>query len=374
MTKRISGVKRLVVKVGTSSLVDEKGSLCRKKMSVLAKQLADAKKSGVEVVLVSSGAIRAGMETLGMTKRPGTIAEKQGVAAVGQSLLMAVYTSVFGDFGIPVGQVLVTRDDFNDRVRYLNACNTLNTLIRMDCMPIVNENDTVAVSEIKFGDNDTLASLVAAGINADLLILLSDIEGLYDSNPAENPNAKFIEKVTKITPEIEALGGGSLGLNGVGGMKTKLEAAKTIMASGSKMVIADASRENVVTDILAGEYIGTLFAGKQAAMGGKKRWIVFGHRVKGTVTVNAGAEKMIREKGKSLLAIGITDCTGSFKTGDMVSVAGEDGTVFARGLVNYNIDEVKIIKGKHTDEMHELIGYKDFDEVIHRDNLVLVEG
>ncbi|MCX8053089.1 MAG: glutamate 5-kinase [Armatimonadetes bacterium] len=370
MKRENKSPNRIVVKVGTSSLVSDKGSLDRAKMATLVDQLAAVKKQGKDIVLVTSGAIRAGMERLGLARRPANIPDQQASAAVGQSLLMHTYTELFSEHGIVVAQVLLTRDDFRDRVRYLNARNTMHTLLHLGCVPIVNENDTVATEEIRFEENDTLSALVAACVDADLLLNLSDVEGLYDRDPCLE-DARLVEEVSKITPEIEALAGSTCGAYGRGGMRAKIEAAKIAVNSGVRMVIARASRPNVILDAAAGKNVGTRFLSRSSGLSHRKRWIAFGSRVKGSVTVNEGARRMLVERGKSLLAAGVVGCEGSFAVGDLVSVVDESGRQIARGLVNYSADEIKMIQGKRSDEIEKILGYKDFDEVIHRDNLVL---
>jgi glutamate 5-kinase len=371
MKHRGTTPRRVVVKVGTSSLVDSHGSLNREKMSALVGQLVALRERGVEVVLVTSGAIRAGMEKLDMKARPKTIPEQQASAAVGQSILMQTYTDLLSNSGVVPGQVLLTRDDFHHRTRYLNARNTIYTLLRLGCLPIVNENDTVAVEEIRFGDNDTLSALVAACVDADLLINLSDVDGLYDTDPATGKHGNLIEQVDKITPEIEALAGGTHGLSGSGGMRSKIEAAKIAVNSGARMVIANSARPDVVLDTAAGEHIGTRFMSSEVGLSHRKRWIAFGSRVKGSITINEGARKMLAERGKSLLAAGIVGCEGDFSAGDLVAVLDENSSRVARGLVNYSASEIEQIRGKRSSEIEAILGHKDFDEVIHRDNLVL---
>lgn len=363
--------KRIVVKVGTSSLVSDGGSLDRGKMSHLIEQLADIRRHDREVVLVSSGAIRAGMERLGLTKRPRNIPEQQASAAVGQGFLMQTYAELFSKSGIVPAQVLVTRDDFHHRTRYLNARNTLYTLLRFGCFPIVNENDTVATDEICFGENDTLSALVAACVGADLLLNLSDVDGLYDADPRAGGVCRLIEEVPVITPEIEEIAGGTSGLCGSGGMRSKVEAAKIATSSGVRMVIANASRANVVTDVVSGENVGTRFLSSPIGLNHRKRWIAFGNRIEGSIVINEGARKMLADRGKSLLAVGIVGCDGAFEVGDLVRVVDESSHQIARGLVNYGSSEIELIKGKRSSEIERILGHKDFDEVIHRDNLVL---
>ncbi len=363
--------ERIVVKVGTSSLVDEDGALDRAKVENLCDQLGVLKREGKEVILVSSGAIRAGMDRLGIRKRPKSIPELQASAAIGQGCLMQMYSDLLSGHGVVPAQVLLTRDDFHNRVRYLNARNTLYTLLRFGALPIVNENDTVATEEIRFGENDTLSALVAACVDGDLLLNLSDVEGLYDGDPRTDQGCKLIEEVAEITQEIESIAGGTHGLCGSGGMRSKIEAAKIAVNSGVRMVIALASRPNVIVDAASGRNVGTRFLASAEGLSHKKRWIAFGSRVKGGVVINEGARKMVSGGGKSLLAAGIVGCEGTFDVGDLVAVMDESRNQIARGLTNYGSAEIKLIKGKRSSEIERILGHKDFDEVIHRDNLVL---
>jgi glutamate 5-kinase len=283
---------------------------------------------------------------------------------------MQTYTDLLSTYGFVPAQILLTREDFDHRTRYLNARNTLRTLLKLGCLPIVNENDTVATEEIKFGENDTLAALVAACVDADLLINLSDVDGLFDGDPRENSGCGLIEEVKEITPEIEYLACGTHGNCGSGGMHTKIDAAKIATSSSVRMVIANASRPNVIADIIAGKPVGTRFLNGEA-LNHRKRWIAFGNRVKGSITVNEGARKMLVERGKSLLAAGIINCSGSFEVGELVCVIDESENRIARGLTNYSSSELALIKGKRSNDIEKILGHKDFDEVIHRDNLVL---
>jgi glutamate 5-kinase len=362
---------RIVVKVGTSSLTDDGGALDWSKVENLTDQLGTLKSAGKEIILVSSGAIRAGMDRLGLATRPRNIPELQASAAIGQGYLMRMYSDLLSRHDVVPAQVLLTRDDFHNRVRYLNARNTLYTLIRFGALPIVNENDTVATEEIRFGENDTLSALVAACVDADLLLNLSDVEGLYDGDPRTDKGCKLIEEVPEITREIESIAGDTHGLCGSGGMRSKIEAAKIAVNSGARMVIALASRPNVILDAAAGKNVGTRFLSNATGLSHKKRWIAFGSRVKGSVVINEGATRMIADRGKSLLAAGIVGCEGSFDVGDLVAVKDESSVQIARGLTNYASAEIKLIKGKRSSEIEKILGHKDFDEVIHRDNLVL---
>ncbi|HUV05574.1 MAG TPA: glutamate 5-kinase [Armatimonadota bacterium] len=363
--------KRIVIKVGTSTLTDEKGMVDRAYLDSLVGQIADVKARGMDELLVTSGAIRAGTERMGLAERPQTMPEKQAAAAVGQNLLMQVYSEIFGHYGITTGQVLLTRDDFGDRRRYLNARNTMLTLFRHDVVPIVNENDTVAVDEIRVGDNDNLAALVAASLEADLLIVLSDVAGLYDTDPSKSPDAKVIPTVREIDGRIRSIAGGARDGSGTGGMRTKIEAAEIAMSCGVTMVVADGRQPNVIPDIVAGKQVGTTFLPKTEPLCGRKRWIAFGAPARGGIVVNDGAKKMICERGKSLLAVGVIGVKGDFGSGDMVNVLDGQGNQFARGFVNYSAGEVERIKGRRSSDIESILGYKDFDEVIHRDNMVL---
>ena len=363
--------RRIVVKVGSSSLTDERGSLDNGKMSALVSQLAQVRNQGRQVVLVTSGAIRAGMERLELNKRPKNMPELQAAAAAGHSQLMHVYTQLLAEHGIVAAQVLLTRDDFDHRRRYLDARNTIYALLRLGCLPIVNENDTVATDEIRFGENDTLAALVAAGVGADLLLNLSDVDGLYSGVPGSGPDCCLIEEVTEIDDEIERIAGGPSDAGGSGGMKSKIESAKIATSSGVRVVIANASRPNVIVDVASGEKVGTRFLSSKVGLSHRKRWIAFGSRVKGSIIINDGARKVLVEQGKSLLSVGIAGCSGSFKVGDLVAVLDERAKEIARGLTNYDSDAVELIKGKRSSEIEKILGYKDYDEVIHRDNLVL---
>ncbi|MHB0912056.1 MAG: glutamate 5-kinase [Armatimonadota bacterium] len=360
--------KRIVIKVGTSTLTSG-GEIDQGYLASLAYQIASLSAHSANVLVVTSGAIRAGMSKLGFTERPATIPEKQAVAAVGQSLLMQMYQDAFSRVGLTAGQVLLTREDFGDRKRYLNARNTMLTLFHHGVVPVVNENDTVAVDELRVGDNDNLAALVAASLEADLLVILSDVPGLYDAHP-ESESACLIPRVTKIDKTIRAIAGGAGG-DGTGGMRTKIEAASVCMNCGVTMVIADGRRENVVLDAAEGKEVGTVFVPADESLCHRKRWLAFGAAPRGSITVNEGAVGMIRERGKSLLAAGITGVSGRFGRGHMVQVLDPVGNPFARGFVNYSAGEIERLMGRKSSEIEGVLGYKDFDEIIHRDNMVL---
>lgn len=365
------GIKRIVIKVGSTTLTHQTGKLNLEQLEKLVRQLADLHNQGLEIVLVTSGAGGAGLGKLGLAEKPKTLPEKQAVAAIGQGLLMQMYEKFFGEYGQVVGQILLTREDFSDRRRFLNARNTLHAIFRYGAIPIINENDTVAVDEIKLGDNDTLSAMVAGLVDAELLILLSDIDGLYTGNPRVDKKATLIDVVTEITPEIEALAGGAGSRFGTGGMETKIQAAKIAGSSGVAMVIAHGAEDNVIRRIMHGEPLGTLFLPRENRVETRKKWIAYGSAVQGKIYVDKGAARVLVKDGKSLLPIGITGVEGTFELGHTVSIITPDGQEIARGIVNYPARELDIIKGAQTRDISKLLGYKDYDEVIHRDNMVL---
>lgn len=365
-------VKRLVVKVGSGLISSSSAGLLPDRIAALADEMAELVKDGKEVVLVSSGAIASGMARLGLTRRPRSIPEKQAAAAVGQSALMWHYEQAFARFGIRVAQVLLTQEDISERRRYLNARNTLLVLLGFHVLPIVNENDTVAVEEIKVGDNDNLAALVAHLIDADLLVLLTDVDGLYTGDPRRDPGARRLETVEAVTEEIQRLVWAAEGRVSVGGMSTKLEAAQKVTSSGIPMVIASGRESGMLPRVLRGEPVGTYFAPRGDRLAARKRWIAFAAPPQGRLTVDAGARNALTERGKSLLPSGVVDVEGEFHAGEVVSLSEPDGKEFARGLTNYDAVELRKIQGAKTSALEELLGYKSFDEVIHRDNLVLL--
>ncbi|MCL6635891.1 MAG: glutamate 5-kinase [Peptococcaceae bacterium] len=368
---KLASAHRIVVKVGSSSLTYSTGKPNLTRMEALVRQLSDLHNRGLEVILVTSGAVGMGLSRLGFTRRPRNIPEKQAAAAVGQGLLMHLYEKLFAEYGITVGQVLLTREDFTHRSRFLNARHTLYTMLSLAIIPVINENDTVAVEEIKLGDNDTLAAMVASAIDADLLIILSDIDGLYTAHPQSNPDARLIDEVTEITPELERLAGGAGSRFGTGGMITKLSAARLAMHSGMPMVLAAAAGENVLRRIVAGENVGTVFW-PCSRLENKKRWIAYGSAVQGALHVDAGAAEAISRHGKSLLPSGITAVRGEFELGNTVSIIDPDGKELARGIVNYSSQDVRLIMGHKTGDIERILGYKDYDEVVHRNNLALL--
>jgi glutamate 5-kinase len=368
--------KKVVIKVGTSTLLDEGKKLNEKKIEELSEQIATIWKNGYRVILVTSGAIVTGMKILSWDERPKRIVDSQVCAAVGQGELIHMYFEKFRRHNIYIGQILLTRDDFSHRERYLNLRNTLTRMLELNILPIINENDTVSVEEIRIGDNDTLSAIVASKICADYLILLTDVDGLYPDEPQKciKENIKPIPEVHRITDEIEKLAGYSAyGSFGVGGMKTKIEAAKIVTRSGGTVIIANGKIENVLLRILLNkEQIGTKFLPVKEFTQ-RERWIAFGRRMKGKIYVDDGAKEALILKNKSLLPTGIVRVEGKFRAGDMVSINDLEGNEIARGLVYYSSEEIEKIKGKKSSEIPSILGEdKGYEEVIHRDNMVIL--
>ncbi|MGB9692354.1 MAG: glutamate 5-kinase [Candidatus Sumerlaeaceae bacterium] len=370
--------RTVVLKLGSAVLTGSEGDLDRALMKSLCHCVAGLVKAGQRVILVSSGAVAAGRAALGVRERQLTISRKQALAAVGQSRLMAIYAELFQPYGIYVGQMLLTASDMEDRRRYLNARNTLDELLRAKCVPIINENDTVTVDELKFGDNDGLAARVAVKMQADGLILLSDVEGLYEENPKTNPRAKLVEVVERLTSStIEkycpTAGPGSL--VGSGGMLSKLRAARIATSAGVHVVIANGKRSGILEDILRGEFRGTYFPpSAKAKRSQRAQWILHGRVGSGRqVVVDDGARDALVRKNKSLLPAGIIRVIGSFREGDVVDVVDANGRLLGRGIVNYSSTELDLIKGRKSSEIASVLGSKPYDEAIHRNNLVLVD-
>jgi glutamate 5-kinase len=369
--KYAGGARRVVVKVGSSLVADEQ-ELNEEKIGLLAETISRHHHEGREMLITSSGAIAAGMAKLGLSRRPQNIPEKQAAAAIGQSYLMWAYERAFSKRGCQVAQILLTQDEFSFRRRYLNARNTLFTLLEHRVIPVANENDSVAVEEIQVGDNDSLSATVACLAEADLLLILSDVEGLYTADPRCEDGACLIPSVREISGEIMQAAGAAGTRVGTGGMRTKLLAAQKVMDFGIPMIIADGRDPRVMDDVLAGKERGTLFIPPRQKMAGRKHWILHSIPPQGRIVVDAGAARAILEGGKSLLPAGITDTRGDFSAGDAVRVVTPDGGEVARGLVNYGASDVTKIKGLRTDQVRLVLGYA-YDEVIHRDDLVLVE-
>ena len=366
--------KRVVVKVGTSTITYATGKRNFSQIDRLARELSDLQNQGKEMILVSSGAVAVGVDRLGLPAKPSTIPGKQACAAVGQGVLMHTYEKLFADYGQIVAQVLITRTEAIDRHRYTNCRNTFMTLLQQGVIPIVNENDVVALDELKIGDNDNMSALVAGIVDADLVIILSDIDGLYTANPATHPEATLVHTVPEITPEIEASAGGVGSSRGTGGMATKIQAAKAATNSGIQLVIASGTEKNAIPRILQGEEIGTLFVSRENRLQFRKRWLAFGAKIQGSIVVDDGCAKAIRKAGGcSILPAGICQVMGDFQTGSTVSVIDKEGHELARGLVHYTSSELDRIKGCKSADIENILGHKNFDEVIHRDDLVILQ-
>ncbi|MDD2372387.1 MAG: glutamate 5-kinase [Syntrophomonadaceae bacterium] len=368
--KNLKACRRVVVKIGTSTLTYSNGQLNLHRIERLVRELADLHNRGMEVLLVSSGAIGVGASRMGYKKIPRTMPEKQALAAIGQGALVQLYEKLFSEYNKTVAQVLLTRGDLDERLRYLNATNALLAILDLGVIPIINENDTVVVEEIKFGDNDTLSALVAGIVDADLLIILSDVDGLYDSDPRVNRNASLHTEVDEITAMMEESSKNRGSSFSSGGMLTKLKAARICMAAGIPMIIANSDGENVIRQIMDGKEIGTLFIPREEKLQARKKWIAFGTLPQGQVLVDAGAEVALLQKGKSLLPSGVIAVEGDFDRGTVVAVvAVDDKREIARGMVNYSSDEIRLIAGKKSSEIEKVLQDKDYDEVIHRNNL-----
>ncbi len=367
----ISKVKKIVIKIGTAVLTDKTGFLDRNQIAELSRQAVGLRIMGYDVAIVSSGAIGAGIGELGLKVRPKTLPELQASAAVGQGKLIAAYDECFKKQGYHAGQILLTREDFEDRKRYLNASNTIHSLFNLKIIPVVNENDTIATDEIAFGDNDTLSALVTNLIRADVLIILSSVDGLRTEPPSAGKRSKIVPIVESVTDEIKELAFSNKTERGVGGMETKLQAAATATNSGEAVVIANGREHDVLLKIMQGNTIGTLFLPAKQKLTSRKRWIGFSVRPKGRIFVDKGAIEALTKKGKSLLASGITALEGNFEKGDVVSILGQGSVEFARGQINYSSNEVKRIAGLNTQTISKTLGSKPYDEVIHRDNMVL---
>lgn len=368
----VANAQKIVVKVGTSTLTHKNGKLNLEQIERLVRQLSDLRNQGKDVVLVSSGAIGAGMGKLNLEQRPKTIPEKQAVAAVGQGILLHIYEKIFSEYGQATAQLLLTKADLEHRQRFLNARNTLLTLLNLGVIPIVNENDTVAFEEIKFGDNDTLAALVGTLIDADLVILLTDIDGFYNGDPRKNKNAHRISVVETINEEIEGLAGNVGSKFGSGGMITKITAARIAVNAGIPLMIGHGAEENIIRKLTSGTDVGTLFLPIEMKPHLRKCWIAFGSHIGGRIMVDDGAREALLHKGKSLLPSGIVAVEGDFSAGAVVQIVDSQGREFARGITNYSWLELNKIKGQKSKDICPILGYKDYDEVIHRDNLSLL--
>ena len=371
----LSRTKRLVVKVGTGTLTDARGRFDRENCARLGAELAELAR-GRRLVLVSSGAVTFGAERLGLERvkgKPWDIPTKQACAAVGQPHLMAAWGDALGAHGIVVAQVLLTADDVASRKRFLNARRTFEKLLEAGVVPVVNENDTVAVEEIKVGDNDTLAGLVAGCVEAELVAMLTDVEGLYDRSPAE-PGAKLLHDVPRVTADVERMAGGAGSERSVGGMATKVKAARRLATQGVATALLSGRRPHALAALLAGERVGTVFARASERLPARKGWLAAAAKGKGIILVDAGARRALIEQKRSLLPSGVRAVEGQFGVGDPVDIAVERGRPFARGLAGYGAEEVRRIAGLKTSEIERALGYKYLDEIVHRDDLVVFES
>jgi len=364
--------KRFVIKIGSNILSNDFRGLDTDVIRNLANYISKISLRGYEVVIVSSGAVAAGMKKLGLKSRPKEIRLKQAAAAVGQSTLMWAYEKAFGEFDRKVAQILLTRDDFSDRKKYINSKNTINTLLSYGIIPVINENDTVATDEIKFGDNDNLAALVAILIEADKLVILSDVDGLYEKDPRVYSQMRIIPYVDEITSDIESIAGGTGSAIGTGGMYSKILAAKKATSHGIAVSIISGKKPELLSSIVDGKESGTFFKPSKEKISHRKGWIAYSSRSKGSVTLDDGAVKAITEMGKSLLPSGIIQIEGSFEVGDSVNCLNTGGGRVAKGLVNYSSSDMKKIMRRKTSEIEGILGYKYSDEAIHRDNMVIL--
>jgi glutamate 5-kinase len=370
--KKSDPIGRAVVKVGSNVLTAQAG-LNLEAIASISGQICQLMDQGIQIILVSSGAMASGMKKMGLTKRPEAIPRRQAIAAIGQAGLIREWEKSFDRFDRKVAQILLTSDDLTSRKRYLNARNTINTLLEWQVVPIINENDTIMVEEIKLGDNDNLAAMMALLVDADIFINLTDIDGLYDKDPRVYPDARLIPRVAIYSKNIEKYAGDIPGALGTGGMLSKIRAARKVTASGIPMVIARGYRPDILIRLAAGEAQGTFFAPREQRLNRKKCWIGYTVNPQGTLRVDAGAARALMNSGKSLLPSGIVDVQGQFPVGAVVAIATEGGRLIGSGLVNYNAEAIRTIMGLKTNQIKVRLGQKTYDEVIHRDNLVITE-
>lgn len=364
--KLIKRTKRIVVKIGTS-IITEKGKLSRSRISAIVSDVVSLVKAGYSIVIVSSGAISAGAGALKVSRENITIPKKQALASVGQTVLMNEWRQCFLKEGYNVGQILLTEDDVKNRRRFINARHTFNSLLEMGIIPIVNENDSVVIKEIKFGENDILSAHVTNITEADLLILLSDVDGFFN----DLSDSKPVEEIYEITNEILSKAGGTGSVHGTGGMLSKLRAAEIIIKCGENMVIANGRIKGVLSRIMKGEKIGTIFVGSDKSLSSRKRWIAFNMKSTGSIKIDDGALKALKQNKKSLLSTGVIEVEGRFDLGDAVDILNSSGQMVGKGIVNYSYRELQTIKGKKTDEIKTILGNSYFDEVINRNDLIL---
>lgn len=374
MTERVQlrQARRLVVKIGSALLTNDGRGLDVEALGFWVDQMAALVKSGVELVVVSSGSVAEGMSRLGWKNRPEQLHELQAAAAVGQMGLVQTWEAQFKRHGIHTAQILLTHDDLSDRKRYLNGRSTLRALLDFGVVPIVNENDTVVTDEIRFGDNDTLGALVTNVVEADGLVILTDQLGLFDKDPRKNPDASLVTERFAGDRDLDAMAGGGAGALGRGGMLTKLRAARLAARSGAFTVIVGGRIEGVLTRLRQGDVVGTLLLPEQGRIAARKQWLASHLQTRGKLTLDEGAVKVLRQGGRSLLPVGVKGVVGRFRRGEMVSCVGEDGAEVARGLVNYDADEAKAIAGRSSNSISDVLGYISDEEMIHRDNMVII--
>ncbi|MBV1932208.1 MAG: glutamate 5-kinase [Porticoccaceae bacterium] len=370
--QKISSARRWVVKIGSALLTNNGRGLDRAAIAGWVSQVVELQTKGIEVVLVSSGAVAEGMSRLGWQQRPGTVHELQAAAAIGQMGLIQAYETQFQQYGKHTAQILVDHDDLASRQRYLNARSTLNTLLALDAVPIVNENDTVATDEIRFGDNDRLAAMVTNLLDAELLVILTDQAGLFEQDPRKHPDSPLIRLADAEDRSLDDIAGGSSGGLGRGGMITKLEAARLAARSGANTLIAGGSIDNILLKLQAGEDEGTLLVSKREPLDARKQWLAGHLQMRGQLVLDDGAVRVVREQGKSLLPVGVKTVSGSFTRGEMVSCVDGNQQEVARGLINYSAVESAKIIGKASAEIGEILGYCNDEELIHRDNMVVL--
>jgi glutamate 5-kinase len=369
--KNLKKTKRWVIKIGSALLTNDGAGLDETAILQWVRQMADLRARGIELLLVSSGAVAEGIKRLGWDKRPDAVYKLQAAAAVGQMGLIQSYESAFKHYDLHTAQILLTHDDLSNRTRYLNARSTISHLLELGIIPVVNENDTVVTDEIRFGDNDTLAALVANLVEADLLVILTDQKGLYEEDPRNNPEAKLLNEVDVNDQQLDQMAGESKGSLGRGGMSTKLSAARLAARSGTATVIAYGREENILNQLHQGVQHGTLFIPDQQPLLARKQWLAGQLRTNGQLILDQGAANVLKNKGSSLLSIGVLSVKGSFKRGDIVICIDENHNTIAQGLVNYNSEESNLIKGQVSKDIVDILGYCDEAELIHRDNLVL---
>lgn len=370
--KYLKNIKKMVIKIGSSSLTSKAGGLDKVSMKRFVNEVSSLIKRGMEVIIVTSGAIAAGLESLNIKKKPEDITLLQAAASIGQVELMRLYSNLFLTSGLKIGQILLTHEDTTRREQYLNIKNTIKNLIGLNIVPVINENDSVAVDEIKFGDNDQLAALVAILAESDILIILTDIDGMYDKNPRIYSDAKLISYIDKINEDIEKAAGGIGSTYGIGGMESKIKAAKICSFSGIKTIIANSRRKNILNKIIAGEDVGTFFAPQTVKkVKSIKKWIAFGMKTKGGIVIDRGAEEAVLNKGKSILAVGVVKVDGKFNKGDTLKVFSLDSKLIAKGISNFSSEDIEKIKGKNRDKILSEFDTSMCSEVIHRDCLVV---